>query len=222
MAKPKTFGFASVIAALRSHSNKSMTGSEDDVYLAAIAFEKETDRGAIILATTAFEDELQRALGAVFQPLNSTEKAELFGFDAPLRSFSAKIRLAYALGILDKPRKRIAEVVRVMRNTCAHSGQATSFYDKVLMNALYFMLQEVGYDGDEIGLKLCSDEKPDFPRFIFLTLINELTATVAEQAGAPRPEYADLFRAYLAYRAAKEEGTIPELHIRPTRWDQED
>lgn len=226
MAKPKQLGFASVIAALRAHSSKSMTGSEDDVCLAAVAFRRETDRGAIILATTALEDELQRALIAVFQPLNSTEKDELFGFEAPLRSFSAKIRLAYALGILDKPRKRIAEVVRVMRNTCAHAGQATSFYDKALMNALYFMLQEIGYHGDEIGLRLWSDDKPDFPRFVFLTLINELTSAVAQQAGLPKPDYANLFSAYLGIGAMEEqedaEGRRQEFQIRSTRWDPED
>jgi len=221
-AKKSSPGYASVIAGLRSHSSKSMTASEADIFMAAIAFWKETDRGAVILATTAFEDELQRALLAVFQPLNSTEKGELFGFDAPLRSFSAKIRIAYALGILDKPRKRIAEVARVMRNTCAHAGQATSFYDKALMDGLYFMLQEVGYDGDEIGLKLWSDERPDFPRFIFLTLVNELVASVTRDEASPGPAYRDMFHAYLGYRSAVEEGLIPEVSIRPTRWDRGD
>jgi hypothetical protein len=221
-AKKSSFGYEAVISALRSHSSKSMTGSEDDIFMAAVAFWKETDRGAVILATTAFEDELQRALLAMFQPLNATEKGQLFGFDAPLRSFSAKIRIAHALGILDKPRKRIAEVARVMRNTCAHAGQSTSFYDKALMDGLYFMLQEVGYDGDEVGLKLWSDDRPDFPRFIFLTLVNDLVGSVTRDEASPGPAYSDMFHAYLGYRAAVEEGLIPEVSIRPTRWDRGD
>jgi len=229
MAKPKKsppLGYEKVIAALRAHSSKRMTGNEEDIYLAAVALRRETDRGAIILATTAFEDQLEQALLAVFRPLNSAEKTELFGFEAPLRSFSAKIRLAYALGILDKSKKRVADTVRIMRNTCAHAGQATSFGDKALMQALYFMLQEYGYHGDELGLRMWSDDRPDLPRMLFLSLISDLTVIVAEQTGLPKPDYANLFSAYLAIGVMEEqednEGRCQEFRIRSTRWDPDD
>jgi len=213
---------ASVIAALRAHGNQAIE-NDSDSYMAAVALRRETDRGAVILTTSAFEDELQRALARKFKGLNSTEQAELFGFEAPLRSFSAKIRIAYALGILDKSAKRIAEVIRVMRNTCAHSPMATSFEDKALMRALYFILQEVGHDGDELGMKRFSEERPDFPRLIFLMVMSDLIGRVAKGTRSRKPPFSDLLNAYIGIGAMEEEedadGRHQEFRTRPTRWD---
>lgn len=206
-AKTNSLGFKGVAKALRDHGNKSMAATDDDILAQAIAFEAETDRGAVILATTAFEDALREALERKFKHLSSDERDDLFGFAKPLNSFSAKILVAYAVGILNKPRKQIAEVVRIMRNTCAHSGQATSFKDDVLLNAVDFMLQQVGYTGDDLKLRR-TDDRPDWPRFVFLLLIDDLIVSL-KKSRSKKPRYSDLFQAYVVYQAAKE-GWRPE------------
>jgi hypothetical protein len=207
MTESKKLGFDTVIAALREHGNKRAGDSEEDIVLAAIELDNETDRGAVILATTAFEDKLTERLLQEFCALNSKERNELFGFDAPLRSFSAKIRIAYALGVLNKPLKRVAEVVRVLRNTCAHSGQGAAFIDDALLDAIEFCLQEIGYTDDQLGLR--SDERPSWPRFLFLTIINLLIVNVTKRAEGDeeetRPGFSEIYGAYLVYKAQQEQ-----------------
>jgi len=92
----------------------------------------ETDRGAVILLTTAIEDILARRLRKEMVDLSADEDARMFGPDAPLGSFSARIRLAYALGLIDRPVARMCDLLREMRNACAHSGRAVSFKNKEL------------------------------------------------------------------------------------------
>lgn len=191
MANPTSIGFAAVISALREHGSANLLDAEGGADFLAAAFAKETDRGAVILATTAFEDKLTKRLTDEMCALNSREYAELFGFDAPLRSFSAKIRIAYALGILDKRLKRIAEVVRVMRNTCAHSGQSTSFWDASMMNAMAYVAQELNADlGDLL-------QRPKFLRYFFLLTINFLVVGIGKDEKSHLEYYAsDLLDAY--------------------------
>jgi hypothetical protein len=201
--KTNQLGFKAVTGALRAHGNKNMGENDDDVLAQAIAFGSETDRGAVILATTAFEDKLRAALVRKFKRLSSDERDDLFGLGKPLHSFASKILMAYAVGILDKPRKQIAEVVRIMRNTCAHSGQATSFKDPVLLDAVDFMLQQLGYNGDDIKLRDAPEDRPDWPRFVFLMLIDNLTVSL-KKSRSKKPQYSDLFQAYVVYQALEE------------------
>ena len=218
MENADRLGFAAVVSALNAHGRLRVGDSEEDVVLAAIELDNETDRGAVILAAAAFEDKLTARILHEFQPLNSREKADLFDFDRPLGSFSAKIRIAHAMGILDRPLKRIAEVVRVMRNACAHSGSGTAFIDEPMLMGLDFILQEFGYRGDELHLR--SDGRPDWPRFLFLTAINILTVNVdKDTAGKDEPQYSQIYQAYVSYKAASEEWLRSE---QPTQSPQRD
>jgi hypothetical protein len=71
----------------------------------------ETDRGAVILLATAVEDVLEKRLRRAMIKLSEDESARLFGADAPLGSFSAKTKIAYALGYIDREAVRMIDLL---------------------------------------------------------------------------------------------------------------
>jgi hypothetical protein len=58
---------------------------------------KRGESSVVIMAVSILEDWLENALKAKMQPLSSTVKERLFGGQAPLRSFAAKIVIAHVL-----------------------------------------------------------------------------------------------------------------------------
>lgn len=96
----------------------------------------ETDRGAVILGATAVDDVLQKAILERMVTLNADEEDRLFGPDRPLGSFSARVRMAHALGIIDRDQRKVCDLIREMRNACAHSRRAVSFETPELKNVL--------------------------------------------------------------------------------------
>lgn len=94
-----------------------------------------------------------------------------------------------------------------MRNTCARSGQSASFDDPSLLDALEFMLQQIG-DGDDTQLRSGRD-KPDWPRFLFIMVINFLTRSIFDNE-KPKEPFRDLFSAYLIYMTTRELWQLPE------------
>jgi hypothetical protein len=83
----------------------------------------ESDRGALILAATSIEDTLEWTLGMRMKPLETdiSARKEIFGVDGILGTYSEKISMAYALGIIDKRGRNDIDLVREIRNACAHA-----------------------------------------------------------------------------------------------------
>jgi DNA-binding MltR family transcriptional regulator len=205
MPKPKNpLGYAAVIGALRAHAKKSDAQTDEDLDALADAFENETDRGAVILLATVFEDKLSDALLKTMKPLNSDEKSRLFNYDAPLGTFSAKIRMSHALGILNKEMFRMAEVIREMRNACAHSRKGISFADPALANAMYLLAQILGYD----GLPLRNAKQR---RFVFLLFVNYLVVNLyPPKKSGMRTHISDILQAYSNYILPKLRANLRE------------
>lgn len=107
---------------------------------------RETDRGTVILLSTAVEDMLDKRIRAEMVPLSRDETTRLFGADAVLSTFSAKIKIAQAMGYIDRETARICDLVREMRNACAHSRRAISFSNHELSDVMSVAFD---YLGDE-------------------------------------------------------------------------
>jgi hypothetical protein len=118
----------------------------------------ESDRGAIILAATSIEDSLETALGMRMQALETDSKARtaIFGAEGTLSTYSDKTLLAYALGIIDRKGKKDIDLVRHIRNACAHSRQPLSLSMQVLTDAVKAAMGEelVAEAKDDRGLTL--------------------------------------------------------------------
>jgi hypothetical protein len=81
----------------------------------------ESDRSAIILMGSSLEDTVAWSLRNHMPGLNSDEDARIFGFEGPCGSFSNKLRMAHALGLIDRPMRKGLEIIKEMRNSAAHS-----------------------------------------------------------------------------------------------------
>jgi len=88
----------------------------------------ESDRGAIILAATNVEDMLEWRILQLMPTLRQDEatRKQIFDQDGPIASFSRKTTMAYAMGIIDKPYRKTIDLIREIRNACAHSRHPIS------------------------------------------------------------------------------------------------
>jgi hypothetical protein len=98
-----------------------------EVYLTE--FEKESDRAAVIVSASIFDDALSNLLRQHLVP-NPASVDELFdGSNAPLGSFSAKIALAHRIGLISGSFARNLHLIRRIRNEFAHNIHGGSFED---------------------------------------------------------------------------------------------
>jgi DNA-binding MltR family transcriptional regulator len=82
---------------------------------------KQTDRGAAMIGSAYVEDALQKILLASFHDKSPTVVPILFeGPNGPLSSFSAKIRIAYAFGLIGEHTQGDLDQIRDIRNRFAH------------------------------------------------------------------------------------------------------
>lgn len=97
-------------------------------------FMNESDRACIILASAEIEARFQ----LLFEKLlcfNSKLKKELFGFNGPLGTFSARVKMAYALKVIAKDFFDLLEAFRCVRNEIVHKGVHTSLKDPEVAKA---------------------------------------------------------------------------------------
>ena len=92
-------------------------------------FAKESDRAAVIL-TASITDELLRSLiAARLVPVSSSNDDLFDGANAPIGTFSARIEIAYRLGLVSVKFARDLHLLRRIRNDFAHNIQGCSFDD---------------------------------------------------------------------------------------------
>lgn len=86
---------------------------------------KESDRGAVLISATRLEEKLELLHRAhIAQKVADPKKVleELFRPYAPLSSFSAKIQLAFAYGLIEAEDYADLNVLRKIRNDAAHTS----------------------------------------------------------------------------------------------------
>jgi hypothetical protein len=91
-------------------------------------------RGAAILLATHLEDALQLAVTTRLK-INPKYLNEVLGFDRPLGSFTNKIRMAYAIGLITQFTRTNLDIIRSVRNAFAHSVIPISFDTTEVLNA---------------------------------------------------------------------------------------
>jgi DNA-binding MltR family transcriptional regulator len=84
------------------------------------------DDRAMVLSLAAFiEDTLGRLLLAYFRKCKAT-RALVEGFNAPLGTFSSRIKSVYAFGLVTEDQYRDMDVLRKVRNLFAHNWEGVS------------------------------------------------------------------------------------------------
>ena len=89
-------------------------------------FERESDRGAALVAAAMLDDRLKAMLAAFL--IESSEAEQLLaGFNAPLGTFSARATAAMALGLLERHEFDEISLIRKIRNEFGHAWETIPF-----------------------------------------------------------------------------------------------
>lgn len=86
------------------------------------------DRAIALICATVLEQSIERAMLHKLVPLSGAEERRIFSDDgAPLASFDAKIRIAFALGVIGPLARTDLGTIRSIRNAFAHSRLRINF-----------------------------------------------------------------------------------------------
>ena len=102
-----------------------ITASDDDKPILE-EIEKQTDRASALIATSYLEDRLLSAIKARIVRDDKLEQ-KMFRGSGPLTAFSAKIDLAFMLGIYGGEVQKMLHTIREIRNEFAHQPQPRDF-----------------------------------------------------------------------------------------------
>jgi hypothetical protein len=91
--------------------------------------EHESDRGCVIFCASIVEEHLESLLRAALRKDKDAAKVieSLFNVYAPFSTFSAKIQVNYALGLIPYRLYKQLMMVKKLRNDFAHDNEAVSF-----------------------------------------------------------------------------------------------
>lgn len=91
----------------------------------------ETDRGCALMAAAYLADQLERLLRHTLVD-DQAAVDELFRHLGPLSSFSGRIELCYALGLLPAEARRDLHLVRKIRNDFGHVAKTLTFEEPAI------------------------------------------------------------------------------------------
>lgn len=89
------------------------------------------DRGLILSLAAFAEEALGRLIEAFMLPVQAS-KDLLAGFNAPLGTFSSRIKTSYALGLINEEQFKDLEYLRKIRNEFAHAWEHVSLSQEKL------------------------------------------------------------------------------------------
>ena len=92
------------------------------------------DQTAVIISSSLLEGALQDAILRKFRDLDDNERKEIFETDSVLSTFSAKIKIAYALNICGPSTRDDLDCIRAIRNAFAHGRMHLSFDNPEVSN----------------------------------------------------------------------------------------
>jgi hypothetical protein len=127
-------------------------------------FGKESDRAAVILAAAMLEHALEVLLKSRLVP-SPTQGDSLFeGAYAPLASFSAKIDVAFRIGLIAPAFARDLHLIRKIRNDFAHNVTGCTFDDAVVRGRVVELVRSQGIvdDNKEVRNKMVPGPRGDF------------------------------------------------------------
>lgn len=102
-------------------AQESIQKVEDSLSIYFKAFKDESDRGKLLLMASKIDDLLYQLLVDFFKEKRKKDGDDrLFGPMGPLGSFASRIEMAYRVGLISKVTADCLDILRDMRNDCAH------------------------------------------------------------------------------------------------------
>jgi hypothetical protein len=193
------------------HSEEMISGVIDEL-------EKQSDRGAGIIAAAFIEEILELVILNRLRPLSSDKHRNLFKGNSPLSTFAAKIDIAYAIGIINDLGHIQLHLIREVRNRFAHRIQPLDFQHPEIKQLISsneliansgllkaagirnaflwsFRVTAIGlifWRDSQVSLKLVHDEHPELAASIRKYFTDHFTQAEAESlAQAPSADLAE-------------------------------
>lgn len=88
------------------------------------------------------DDALSTGLRIKMPNINSNEASRIFSYDGIAGSFSSRLKLAQAMDLIDRPTRKMIELIREMRNACAHARQETTFSTPEIRDAFVSLMPD--------------------------------------------------------------------------------
>lgn len=98
---------------------------EDLAYFLRI-FNKESAKGAVLTASAFLDERLEDMVKTFLANVESTDEL-LSGFNAPLGTFSSRIKIAFSLGLIEKNEYDTLNIIRKIRNEFGHKWRDINF-----------------------------------------------------------------------------------------------
>jgi hypothetical protein len=130
-------------------------------------------RAAGIAGAAYLESSLEDAITFKLRKIGAQSADELFRGDAPLGTFSAKIRFAFSIGLFGERTRNDFDCIREIRNAFAHSKLRANF-DTAEIQTTCWRIQFPKWGSDDGAMR---KEEPGATRVHFLatiTLYNEM------------------------------------------------
>jgi hypothetical protein len=142
---------------------------------------RDHDERGLILSLAAFAEEaLGRLIEAFMLPVQAS-KDLLTGFNAPLGTFSSRIKASYALGLINEEQFRDLEYLRKIRNEFAHAWEHVSLTQEKLAS----LARNMSFSYLEEGFPETSADKVRSSITALLTDISSMAQQIrAKGAGA--------------------------------------
>jgi hypothetical protein len=99
----------------------------------------QSDRAAVLISASILENALEIVLKSLMRRLTRAEHQALFRGEAPLATFAAKTKLAYAFNVFGSATRRDLDTIREIRNAFAHSRIPFGFHTKELATLCEFL-----------------------------------------------------------------------------------
>lgn len=93
---------------------------------------EQSDRGAAILAGSILSVYLERAILTKFTPTSNCRRIKIFEGFGPLSTLSARIEIAYSLGLFDEAAYNRLNAIKDIRNEFAHSIEPATFESEAI------------------------------------------------------------------------------------------
>jgi len=159
----------------------------NEISVLVLGMMKEGERAAVVVGAARLELALERLLTRSMQ-LHPGGSDNLFDADRPLGTFSAKISLAFRLGLLDKKVESALQLVRKIRNDFAHSVGAASLADSSHSNRLRELTERCReHEHYALAFKILSANQVTEKLLLFCTALVLLIAAVEYSAFRAKP-----------------------------------
>jgi DNA-binding MltR family transcriptional regulator len=146
------------------------------------------DRTCAIILGAMLDNSLERLLLLYMEPLSKDERERLLYGGGPLGSFSAKIQIAAAFGLIGPKTKHDLNILNEVRNVFGHAAHGVTFRNRAIKSRLACLHAQPVLDMVMRAFKRDPIRKYDTTRGRFLLSGASFVNTIDEACENKRPK----------------------------------